>query len=65
MFAVLGSGVPIPVPGTSCVTYDSILAYFPFEALLDLTSPPTSIATIPWNVAPLVGKKATIKVAHG
>lgn len=50
IFSILASEPKIPVPGTNETTYNRTLTYFPFEAPFQLTSPPTSAVSIPWNL---------------
>ncbi|KAG0091233.1 hypothetical protein BGZ93_006784 [Podila epicladia] len=50
IFSILAFEPKIPIPGTNKTTYNRTLTYFPFEAPFQLTSPPTSAVSIPWNL---------------
>ncbi|KAG0069441.1 hypothetical protein BGZ93_003145 [Podila epicladia] len=68
IYTIIKSGAPIPVPGSDTVTYNKTLTYFPFQDPFNMTSPPASTATIPWNVDCLDDKyddEAGTAVANG
>ncbi|KAG0091232.1 hypothetical protein BGZ92_001183 [Podila epicladia] len=50
IYSLLASGPSIAVPIANRTIYNKTLVYFPFEAPFQLTSPPTSAVSVPWNV---------------
>lgn len=50
VYAIIKTGAPITVPRSDNVTCNRILTYFPLQDPFNMTSPPASTVSVPWNV---------------